>query len=114
MNYLLFILALALKNLEATCVTSKTYDLTFYIESSTNIILTCGTNSPVSAVLSKYPIIGPQILPSIWDSYDGEVLYHCTLTEYFFVPAVISSAIIDTCADDYISLKLHHLKIAQF
>ncbi|OMJ80580.1 hypothetical protein SteCoe_19122 [Stentor coeruleus] len=113
MNYLLFILALALKNLEATCVTSKTYDLTSYTESSTNVILTCGTNSPVNAVISKYPIIGPQTLVSIWNIYDGDALYHCTMTEYFFVPAVISSVIIDEFADDYILLKINDVQVTE-
>lgn len=111
--YVTLILVLILKTIEATCVTSKTFDLTFYIESSTNIILTCGTNSPVNAVISKHIIVENPKLIAIWDSYDGEPLYHCILTEYFFVPAAIVSAKITEYADDYITVKINDIEVSE-
>ncbi|OMJ80582.1 hypothetical protein SteCoe_19124 [Stentor coeruleus] len=109
--YKLFIFTLALKNLEASCISSKTYDLTFYIESSTSNILTCDGRSPVNAALT-WPINGPPILVSIWDVPTNEYAYHCTMTEYFFIPAAAVSVLIDTFADNFITMKLNDVDVS--
>lgn len=76
-----------MKILVSSCDISRTYDLTFFIASSTNDILTCGTNSPVNAVIISHIINDFLALPSIWDTYTSTSPYHCLITKTFLFQA---------------------------
>lgn len=110
--YQLLIFIFTLESLEAACISDKVYDLTFYIESNTNAILTCDNRSPVNAVLS-YPINGPPVLVSIWDFYPITSNYHCEMIEYFFIAAQIISATIDTYSDDVVTVKINDVQVTE-
>ncbi|OMJ89989.1 hypothetical protein SteCoe_7778 [Stentor coeruleus] len=109
----LFILTLTFKIVES-CSTGKIYDLTYYFESSTNDILTCDNRAPVKAVSPGiYALNGPPALASIWDSKTNTNAYHCTMTEYFFIPALPYYVLITTFGDDYITVKINDVQVSE-
>lgn len=112
--YKSFFLFFTFRTLEASCVTSKTYDLTYYFESSTNDVLTCNNRPPVNAISPAiYGLDGPPALASIWDSKTDTNPYHCLMTEYFFVSAVPVDVLITTYADDYITVSINDVLVSE-
>ncbi|OMJ89987.1 hypothetical protein SteCoe_7776 [Stentor coeruleus] len=108
----ILILIIALKALVKSCPLSRTYDLTFFITSSTNDVLTCSTRSAVYAVVSPYAISSPPVMTSIWDSTSDQNSYHCIMTKYFFVPGRPTAATIDEFTDDYVTIKINDVQVA--
>jgi hypothetical protein len=102
----------ALNILVSGCPLAKTYDLTFFVMSSTNDILTCGSNPAVNAVISFYSIPGLPVLPSIWDTYTSDSFYHCIMTKYFFVPGIPTGALADVFTDDYTTMKINDVQVS--
>ncbi|OMJ80571.1 hypothetical protein SteCoe_19111 [Stentor coeruleus] len=104
--------ALVLKTLVLSCSISNSYDLTFYVTSSTNDMITCGSNSAVKAVITSYSINGPPVLPSIWDTYTSNSVYRCVMTKYFFIPGIPTGAVVDVFTDDSTTMKINDLQVS--
>lgn len=107
-----FFSAIALKTLVLSCPLGKTYDLTFFVISSTNDIVTCSSSPAVNAVITAHPIYGPPVLTSIWDTYSTSSAYHCVMTKYFFVPGIPTGALADVYADDYVTMKINDVLVS--
>ncbi|OMJ75641.1 hypothetical protein SteCoe_25163 [Stentor coeruleus] len=108
----IFISAFTITTLVSNSDLSRTYDLTFFVISSTNDILTCGTNSPVNAVISSYTLKDFPALPMIWDTYTCSTSYHCLMTKYFFVPGRPTGALVDVYSDDFIVMKINDVLVS--
>ncbi|OMJ89988.1 hypothetical protein SteCoe_7777 [Stentor coeruleus] len=109
-----FIVTIASKAFATSCTNSNASNLTFYILSSTNDILTCSTRSPVNAVLSPYLISKFPDLISIWDSPKDTNIYHCLMTKYFFVPGRLINAVLDGFADDTMTIIINEFQVSEF
>lgn len=104
--------AIALKTFVLSCSISNTHDLTFFVTSSTNDWITCGTNQAVKAILTSYSINGPPVLTSIWDTYTSNSIYHCVMTKYFFIPGNPTGALVDVFTDDYTTMKINDVQVS--
>ncbi|OMJ89997.1 hypothetical protein SteCoe_7788 [Stentor coeruleus] len=112
LGFKIFFLAIALRTLVLSCPLARTYDLTFFVTSSTNDMIACGSNAAVNAVITYYSISGPPILPAIWDTYTSNSVYHCTMTKYFFVPGRPTGALVDVFTDDYTTMKINDVQVS--
>lgn len=108
----ILLLTIALKTLVLSCSITSSYDLTFFVISSTNHWVTCGTNPLEKAIMSGYFLIADPYMPLIWGTYRSSSAYHCEMTKYFFVSGIPTGALVNVFTDDYTIMKINDVQVS--
>ncbi|OMJ65313.1 hypothetical protein SteCoe_38507 [Stentor coeruleus] len=105
-------LAIVLRTLVSSCPLGKTYDLTFFVISSSNDMIACNSKPAVNAVITSYSISESPSLPLIWNVSATDDAYDCELTKYFFVSGIPTGALVDVFTDDFTIMKINDVQVS--